>query len=136
MTKYLTREAIFAVNDIQREEVSVPEWKTNGVEMMLVQGMSGKERDELEASMIKGKGKNAQVNLENLRAKVVARSAVDEEGNKIFTDADIPALAMKSAAALNRVYEVAQRLSGITQEDVNELTKNSETAQSEDSGLS
>jgi hypothetical protein len=96
----------------------------------------GDERDALEASMIKGKGKKAQVNLENLRAKVVARCVVDEDGVHIFSDADIPALGKKSAAALNRVYEVAQRLSGITDDDVEELTKNSETAPSEDSGSS
>jgi hypothetical protein len=86
--------------------------------------------------MIQGEGKNAKVKLDNLRAKLVARAIVDETGKRIFADADIPALAGKSAAALNRVYEVAQRLSGITQEDVDELTKNSETAQSENSGSS
>lgn len=136
MSRYLSREDILAVQDIQREEVPVPEWKIKNVDLVLVQGLSGKERDELEASMIVGKGKNANVNLKNLRAKVVARSIVGEDGKRIFTDADIPALSEKSAIALNRVYEVAQRLSGITQEDVDELTKNSETALSEDSGSS
>lgn len=130
MNNYLTKDAILKADDIQREEVHVPEW--GGI--VLVRGLSGKERDLLEASMIKGKGKNASVNLENLRAKVVARSIVSEDNNRIFEDADIPALAQKSAAALNRVYEVAQRLSGISQEDVDELTKNSETAPSEGSG--
>lgn len=130
MTHYLSKAAILQANDIQREEVDVPEWGGT----VLVQGLSGRERDDLEASMIKGKGKNASVNLENLRAKVVARTVVDEDGKRIFEDQDIPALTQKSAAALNRVYEVAQRLSGITQEDVDELTKNSGTAQSEGSG--
>jgi hypothetical protein len=131
-SKYLTREAVLTANDIQREEVDVPEWGGS----VLVQALMGDERDALEASMIKGKGKKAQVNLENLRAKVVARCVVDEDGVHIFSDADIPALGKKSAAALNRVYEVAQRLSGITDDDVEELTKNSETAPSEDSGSS
>lgn len=132
MTQYLKKDQILSANDILREEVEVPEW--GGA--VLVQGLTGKERDQLEASMIQGKGKKAQVNLENLRAKLVARTIVDETGTRVFEDADIPALAKKSAAALNRVYEVAQRLSGITQEDVDELTKNSETAPSEDSGSS
>lgn len=132
MNTYLTKDAILKADDIQREEVAVPEW--GGV--VLVRGLTGKERDLLEASMIQGKGKKTSVNLENLRAKVVARSIVDESNNRIFEDADIPALAQKSAAALNRVYAVAQRLSGITEEDVDELTKNSGTVQSEDSGSS
>ena len=101
-----------------------------------MRGLTGKERDALEASMIEGKGKKAEVNLVNLRAKLVARSIVDEDGKRVFEDEDIPALAQKSASALTRVYEVAQRLSGITQEDVDELTKNSGAAQSEGSGSS
>lgn len=126
----LTRDQILTAQDIQTEEVHVPEWGGT----VLVRALDGEERDSLEASMIQGKGKNAQVNLKNLRAKLVARSIVDESGKRLFEDGDIPALAKKSAAALNRVYEVAQRLSGITPEDVDELTKNSKPAQSEDSG--
>ncbi len=130
MTQYLSKEAILAVDDVHFEDVPVPEWGG----MVRVKSLTGSERDGLEASMIEGKGKNANVNLANLRAKLVARSIVDESGNRIFEDADIALLGRKSAAALNRVYEVAQRLSGITQEDVDELTKNSEAAQSAGSG--
>lgn len=132
MSQYLSRDAILAVNDVQYEDVPVSEWGGT----VRVKSLTGKERDALEASMIVGKGKNANVNLNNLRAKLVARSIVDENGARIFSDDDITALGAKSAAALTRVYEVAQRLSGITQEDVDELTKNSETAPSDDSGLS
>lgn len=129
---YLSRDVILAADDTQFEDVDVPEWGGT----VRVKSLMGKERDALEASMIEGKGKKANVNLSNLRAKLVAWSVVDEDGKRVFSEADIAALGAKSAAALNRVYEVAQRLSGITEEDVEELTKNSETAQSEDSGSS
>ncbi len=132
MTEYLSRDAILAANDVQFEDVPVPEWGGT----VRVKAMTGRERDALEASMIVGKGKNANVNLNNLRAKLVARSIVDENGARVFSDEDIAALGAKSAAALTRVYEVAQHLSGITQEDVDELTKNSETAPSDEDGLS
>lgn len=132
MTGYLTRDAILAVEDVQFEDVEVPEWGGK----VRVKSLTGKERDALEASTIEGKGKNARINLNNLRAKLVARATVDEDGTPIFTDVDVAALGAKSAAALTRVYGVAQRLSGITQEDVDELTKNSETAPSDDSGSS
>lgn len=130
MSQYLSRDAILAANDVQYEDVEVPEWGGT----VRVKSLMGKERDALESSMIVGKGKNTNVNLNNLRAKLVARSVVDEDGKRLFSDDDIVALGEKSAAALNRVYEVAQRLSGVTQEDIDELTKNSETAQSDDSG--
>jgi hypothetical protein len=126
----LTRENILQAQDIQTEEVEVPEWGGT----VLVRGLMGEERDALEASMIEGKGKNYNVNLRNLRAKLVARSVVDENGKRIFEDSDIAALGKKSATALARVYDVAQRLSGLSNEDVGELTKNSKAAPSEGSG--
>jgi hypothetical protein len=42
---------------------------------------------------------------------------------------DITALSKKSAAALDRIFQVAQRLSGIGQEEVEETVKNSEKTQ-------
>jgi hypothetical protein len=46
----------------------------------------------------------------------------------VFTDADIVALGAKNAAALNRLFEVAQRLSGLRGEDFEELLGNSGSA--------
>ena len=56
---YLTRDEILQAQDIQFEDVKVPEW--NGT--VRVRGLTGVERDALEASLIEGKGKDAQVNL-------------------------------------------------------------------------
>lgn len=130
MTQYLTRDAILDAQDVQFEEVPVPEW--GGV--VRVKGLTGKERDALESSMIQGKGKKASVNLANLRAKLTAQACVDEAGNRIFSDEDVAALGNKSAAALQRVFEAAQRLSGLSDDDVEELTKNSKTAPSAGTG--
>ena len=46
---------------------------------------------------------------------------------------DISVLGQKSAAALQRVFNVAQRLSGFSDEDLEELAKNSSDAQSDGS---
>jgi hypothetical protein len=58
---------------------------------------------------------------------------IDESGKRLFPDADVRELGKKSASALQRVFEVAQRLSGLSNADVEELTKNSTSDQSEDS---
>ena len=49
---------------------------------------------------------------------------VDEEGNQLFSEKDISALGKKSAHALDKIFEVGQRLSGITKEDVDDMSKN------------
>ena len=125
----LSREAILAASDLKTEEVAVPEW--GGA--VLVRGLTGAERDVYEQSVLTGKGKNRDVNLKNARAKLIAMSVIDESGNRLFnTGADVEALGKKSAAAIQRVFEVAQRLSGLSDSDVEELAGNS-SGQSEDS---
>ena len=122
---YLTRDAILASQDIQVEQVEVPEWGG----MVMVRGMSGTERDAFEDSLIsKATGNRKQrrkeptkLDLANVRAKLCAWCIVDEKNKRIFTDTDVAALGAKSAAALDKVFEVAQRLSGISDDDVEEM---------------
>ncbi len=125
----LTRDAILQAEDLPKELVLIPEW--NGE--VYVRALTGAERDAFEQSMVEQKGKSTKRNLSNLRAKLVALTVGEEAGTSIFSDRDAELLGQKSAIAINRVFEVAQRLSGLSQEDVEELTKNSEDVQSEDS---
>lgn len=117
--KILTRDDILGINDIQIELVSTPEWKGNNY----VRGMTGHERDKFESSIIEMKGKSQILHLNDIRAKLASQTICDEKGNKLFTEADIKALSGKSAAALQRIFEVAQRLSGIGNDDIKELTE-------------
>ena len=120
MGKLLTRDEILKAQDLPTERVAVPEW---GGEL-LVRGLTGAERDAFEQSIVETRGKNTRMNLRNIRAKLVALCCVDEQGNRLFSDEDAELLGRKSAAALNRVFEVAQRLSGLRPEDVEELAGN------------
>ena len=117
--KILTKEEILQANDLVTERVDVPEW--GGA--VYVRGMTGLERDLYEDSILEQRGKNRQVNLRNARAKLVALSVVDEAGQRMFSQTDVAALGKKNAAALQRVFNVATRLSGITEEDLEELTE-------------
>jgi hypothetical protein len=123
----LTAEQILAADDIRPETVEVPEWGGS----VLVWPLTGAERDELELTTIEGKGRNAQVNLRNFRAKLVVRTVRDADGRRIFTDDQAAALGSKSAAALERIADVARRLSGLSEADVEELTGNSAPGQSD-----
>lgn len=120
MSKYLTRDAILGAADLATEEVPVPEW--GGV--VLVRGLSGAQRDAYEASIVKNVGGKPKMDMENMRAKLVALCVVDDAGSPLFTMADVEALGRKSGAVLQRVFVVAQRLSGLATEDVEEAAKN------------
>lgn len=112
----LSKDAILQAPDMPVETVSVPEWGGQ----VCVRTMSGTDRDAFEASLIGQQNgqQNAQHQLQNVRARLVALTVCDKSGARLFSDADIPALGTKSAKALDRVFAVAQRLNGIGQQEV------------------
>lgn len=114
----LSREDIIAVADRKIERVPVPEW--GGA--VYVKTMTGTERDGFEEAVMAGRGRNRQVNLENFRAKLCVRTICDSSGKRLFGNADIQIVGEKDARALQRVFEAAQKLNGMTPEEVAELT--------------
>ena len=120
-TAAVSRDAVEAAQDLESEEVDVPEW--GGI--VYVRGLTAAERDDFEASCLISPGKQQTLNLKNMRAKLVVLSVVDEHGERIFSDADAEMLGGKCAAVVDRLFSIAQRLSGLSDTDVEELTKNS-----------
>ena len=128
--KYLNRAEILAQDDLKYEDVEVPEW---GGAMVRVRSLNASERDRFEASTVQRNGKKVTTNLENIRARLVLLCLVDEKGERLFDEGDTYPLGGKSAAALDRIFTVAQRLNGLRDEDVDELAKNSNGDQGADS---
>lgn len=114
----LTRDSILSAADLPTEEVKTPEWGGS----VHVRTMSGTERDAFEQSIIDAK--KGATSLANVRAKLAVRVICDADGNRLFTDTDADALGRKSGKALDRVFEVAQRLNGIGAKEVKELEGN------------
>jgi len=115
--KRLTAEEILAVSDLKTEDVEVPEWGA----IVTIRSLTGVERDKLETAMVTEKGGSRTVNFTNFRAKLIAASAIDEAGRQLFIPTQVEALGRKNAQALSRLFNVASRLSGYSEEDVKEL---------------
>jgi len=126
----LTRDQILAAADVVKELVAVPEW---GGEVW-VRTPTGKARDEFEGAMILAGQSPAMYH--NIRARLAAASICDDDGLLIFEPEDVEELGQKSAAALDRVFAVAQRLAGLTAADMKELEGNSGSAPAGASGSS
>lgn len=127
----LSREDIFAAKDIAQEQVDMTEFSWPGY--VNVRGMTGKQRGKFEADLQTDKGKTQKENWVRFRAKMLVYTVVDDEGKRLFSEADIEALNEKSAAALDHLFNVAQQLSGYRKEDVDDMTKNLQSDQNEDS---
>lgn len=117
----LDRNAFMTFTDLPSEDVRIPEMGKEA--WVRVRGLTGKERDKYEMSITVGKGTNKEINARNARAKLVVMCAIDDAGNRLFTDDDVAWLGDKSAQALERIFDVARRLSGLTQTDMAELTE-------------
>ena len=123
----LTKSQILEADDLKREVVGTPEWGGD----VLLRELRGRERDSFEEGSL---DKQRNVSMTNMRARLVALSAIDDEGERLFTAKEATQLGEKSATALNRLFEVCCRLSGITDSDVDKLEKNLEAAHLEESG--
>lgn len=117
MPKLLTRDDIISIQDMEIELVEdIPGW--DGA--VYVRSMTGAERDAFEDSL---RSANNTLNLANIRSKMLVKVICDAEGKRLFTESDIPMLTKKSSRALDHLFKVAQRLSGLGDADVKELTE-------------
>lgn len=126
----LNKKQILAAPDIKSELVHVPEWGGD----VMVCGLSGAQRGELEASILEIKEKSQTVRLQFLKVRMCALAIRDEDNRRMFDDDELGELGAKSAQAIERIYTVASRLSGMDKEEVEKLAKNLESEGSADSG--
>jgi hypothetical protein len=125
----LSIEQIQAASDLPVETVNVPEWGGD----VIVRTLTASERDAWEDTMLKRRDEETgDLDCTNLKAELVSRTLTDASGAPLFSDPldGIQLLAKKSGAVVSRLFEVAQRLNGLTKKDVEELAKNSAAAPS------
>lgn len=110
----LTKEQILSASDRPYEDVNIPEW--GGTVRVRLWG--GWERDRWDALKTNG------TTPDDARAAIAAFSLVDEQGNRMFTDADVKRLSEKSGLALDKVLAAVFRLNGIGQDELEDAKKN------------
>lgn len=115
MSTLLNRAALTGekATTIPRERLELPE--LGG--FVYVKGMSGGERDEFERSCRDPKGRLRG----NVRARLAVRTLVDEDNTRLFTDDDVQMVGRIRVDILQRIFNTAQKLSGISDADVEEL---------------
>lgn len=120
----LNRKQLLLKEPIQMEKVQI-----NEEDFVFVRQMSGRERDRFEQSIIKRvkgpKGEETQTVMTDFRAKLAVATVCDEKGEYLLDAEDIPTLSQNmTAATLEKIVEVANRLNKISEKDKEELTKN------------
>jgi hypothetical protein len=125
---FLTRDAIAEADDVEYDTVPCPEW---GGDVRL-KSIRGTQRDAYEQSLIVEKSGSRSMNLRNARAKLIILCAVDEAGRQLFGPDDLAMLGRKNAKPLDRLFDKCRELAGLSDNDVEELTKDFGATQGDD----
>ena len=110
-----------------KEDVDVPELGEGVV--IPVWGMTPRERTTWEDRQTSlPKDKRAKQKNE-IRERLLVECCRDDDGKNIFTKSQIEQLGQRRADVVERLVNVALRLSGFTNSDVEKLAKNSDASQ-------
>jgi len=112
----ITKSMVVSAADKKMIDVEIPEW--GGTAKLRV--MSGSERDRFE-----GEFQGDKKSVDDVRAKMVSKCLCDDEGVRLFSEAEVPLLGEKSAAVLDRLFTMCMKLNRFSKDDVEELASNS-----------
>ncbi len=118
MNKFLTKERIKSAKDVVYKEVNVIEWDGK----VYIKSLSAVEREELRKEV--GEDPEKEMDLIKLQMKMLSLTIVGENKERLFTKEDIEWLQNKSATVLERLFLIAQKMSGLGVEVTEEITKN------------
>ena len=126
--KKFDKNKLRAYCDSKIVKVEVPEWPEMGD--LYVKNMTGKSRDNYEAAMYEAREKFKETGqgsiIENIRACTIVASACHKDGTLIWEPEEAADLGDKTALVLDRIYNVATKLSGITAKDIADMEKSLE----------
>lgn len=97
----LTREAIFAAQDLRTQVIHIPEWDGD----VRIRSLNFSDCAHLREVTEK--------TPELFAASLVAISVVDEQGGNLFTTDDVPMLNRKNMRAVTRIAEAAAILNAL-----------------------
>lgn len=102
----ITSADLLNIFDLKTKDIEVAEWKKT----LTVRELSLDEGMKMYA-MVKGDGDKLSLDAKDI-AQVVAWGVVDANGERVFTDDDVPKLAGKNRKSLMFIYSEITALSG------------------------
>jgi hypothetical protein len=97
--------------------------------------MTGIERDSYEEACLAAT-QDGRTDIKGMRVRLLLMTLCDKDGRAFFTADDAEVLGSKSAAVLDRLFQVALRINGLTEEAIEDEEGNSSGDQDSNSGSS
>jgi hypothetical protein len=107
----IDRAALLKPLPVKKERVDLPEFGQDA--FVMVHGMNAREKNAHDASMMNRKYNGLDPKkVKNQKERLVICCTRDENGEPILQPGDVDAVGNWPADVLNRVFDVASRLSG------------------------
>lgn len=107
------RKYILDTKDFLLKKVYIPEWDCQA----WLKVISGFDRERFEKT-IQDQNLNGYV-----RATLVQMSLCNSNGDLVFLDSDVRALAQKNSAVIDRLFDMCMDISALTKEATDEIEK-------------
>jgi|SRR5688500_1071819 len=129
----LKKEDLWQITaDLPAEEVEIFDSNGKVAGTIKMRGLSGAELTAYQESLtIRLSSGQVKPNTKYAMAKLIVISAINDDGSPYFEKSDTKHLDDAPARILMPLFESAQRLSGLTDEDFKEMTEGFEETQSE-----
>lgn len=116
--KSLSLQDILSADDTELRKVPVPEWGGH----VYVKGLSSNDLDSFEGRAME---KRQAGEYGGIRADMVSLCVVDQNGERLFkTPEHVKELGKKKGVVVDRLFDVARELSGMTRSQVDEMEGN------------
>lgn len=111
----LTKENIFASQDITTQLIPMPEW---GGEVRIKAMSIG---DQIEFEKLNKKSKDTS----NIVCNTLMFCCIDEDGERLFSEEDLKLLEHKSFRAIEKLFKACLELNALSEESLEKEAKNS-----------
>lgn len=112
------RQRILQAQDAKSVTVEVPEWSCS----LQIRSLTNRGRIDWEVACSKKRKGKVTMDPYRMKSQLVIMTCYDAAtGEQVFTDVDLDALCDKSAAVVDRLFEAAASLCGITEQDEDDI---------------
>lgn len=131
----LSKDALWQiVADVPTEMVEISDAYGRKVGHIKMRGLTGAELTEYQNGLtVRTKDGRTRTNMRRAMAKLVLLSAINDDGSPYFEESDLLKIDSMPAATLMPLFEAAQKLCGLSDDDVKEMKEDFSPTMSEHS---
>lgn len=141
MSNFLTKDEFWqTASDLPTEDAPLCDARGNLKGYIRMRGLTGDELTTYQEGMTVQKNGQQKVNAKHAMAKLIVLSAINAtddnptDTSPYFVKSDVLKLSQMAAKAIMPMFEVAQKLSGLSDDDMKELTEGFTEARNESFG--